>query len=133
LPRRHTTTGPTKFPSGTGAKLHFDQVLSEAPASVSSVYVGNLSPLTTAADLVRVFAPFNRGHSVEARIPPARGYGFVTLATHEYAASAISTLSNQGVFLHSRWLRLGWQKEREKPPLEHRSESLPLQQARHAH
>ncbi|GAC72588.1 FOG: RRM domain [Moesziomyces antarcticus T-34] len=131
LPRRHTTTGPTKFPSGTGAKLHFDQVLSEAPASVSSVYVGNLSPLTTAADLVRVFAPFNRGHSVEARIPPARGYGFVTLATHEYAASAISTLSNQGVFLHSRWLRLGWQKEREKPALEHRSESLPLQQARH--
>ncbi|TKY84940.1 hypothetical protein EX895_006020 [Sporisorium graminicola] len=139
LPRRHTTLAsqprlPSSLPTtlnqpANTAKYNYDAVLAEAPASQTSVYVGNISPLTTQQDLIRIFAPFNHGQPLEARIPPppGRGYGFVTLASHEQAASAICSLSIQGVFLHSRWLRFGWQKERGplQPTLQHRAESAP--------
>lgn len=139
LPRRHTTLAPqpripsnivTTNPAANTAKYNYDQVLAEAPASQTSVYVGNISPLTSQQDLIRIFAPFNHGQPVEARIPPppGRGYGFVTLASHEQAASAICSLSIQGVFMHSRWLRFGWQKDRsnlQPVKLQHRSESAP--------
>ncbi|KAJ9477564.1 Nuclear and cytoplasmic polyadenylated RNA-binding protein PUB1 [Pseudozyma hubeiensis] len=133
LPRRHTTLASqpqlstiTTNPANV-LKYSYDAVLSEAPSSQTSVYVGNISPLTSQPDLIRIFAPFNHGQPLEARIPPGRGYGFVTLASHEQAASAICTLSIQGVFMHSRWLRFGWQKDRHQalPKLQHRSESAP--------
>ncbi|EST06221.1 RNA recognition motif domain protein [Kalmanozyma brasiliensis GHG001] len=133
LPRRHTTLAsrpqfaPLQINPGSTAKYDYEQILAEAPASQTSVYVGNVSPLTSQQDLVRIFAPFNHGQPLEARIPPGRGYGFVTLASHAQAASAICTLSIQGVFMHSRWLRFGWQKDRNVPTnmLQHRSESAP--------
>lgn len=132
LPRRHTTLGSqpqlstiTRNPANI-LRYNYDRVVSEAPSSQTSVYVGNISPLTSQQDLVRIFSPFAHGHHLEARIPPGRGYGFVTLNTHEQAASAICTLSIQGVFMHSRWLRFGWQKNRPFPlPIQHRSESAP--------
>ncbi|SOV06617.1 related to PUB1 - major polyadenylated RNA-binding protein of nucleus and cytoplasm [Ustilago sp. UG-2017a] len=116
LPRRHTagfdsSTQPTN-PSLTHKT--YSQVLSSAPSPVlTSVYVGNLPPITSCQDLLRIFAPFNHGQPLEARIPSGRGYGFIKLASHEEAASAVCTLSIQGVFMHSRWLRFGWQKDRE--------------------
>ncbi|SPC60852.1 related to PUB1 - major polyadenylated RNA-binding protein of nucleus and cytoplasm [Ustilago sp. UG-2017b] len=116
LPRRHTagfdsSTQPTN-PSLTHKT--YSQVLSSAPSPVlTSVYVGNLPPLTSCQDLLRIFAPFNHGQPLEARIPSGRGYGFIKLASHEQAANAVCTLSIQGVFMHSRWLRFGWQKDRE--------------------
>lgn len=123
LPRRHTAVESSPQP-----KYNYGQILSEAPPHLTSVYVGNISPLTSRTDLLRIFAPFNHGQPLEARIPPGRGYGFVKLASHEQAASAICTLSFQGVFMHSRWLRFGWQKDREPgTALPHRSESAPVQ------
>lgn len=128
LPRRHT--GHEAYTTHAGradAKKHtYEQVLAEAPSpSLTSVYVGNVSPLTSREDLLRIFAPFNHGQPLEARIPPGRGYGFVTLASHEQAASAICTLSIQGVFMHSRWLRFGWQKERDPTRRPYRADSAP--------
>ncbi|CDS00900.1 hypothetical protein [Sporisorium scitamineum] len=109
LPRRHTTlASQPRIPSLTTnpystTKYNYDQVLAEAPAWQTSVYVGNISPLTTQQDLIRIFAPFNHGQRVEARIPPppGRGYGFVTLASHEQAASAICSLSIQATHVTS--------------------------------
>ncbi|SPO21695.1 related to PUB1 - major polyadenylated RNA-binding protein of nucleus and cytoplasm [Ustilago trichophora] len=141
LPRRHTdldhinqSSTPTDLSS---RQYNYSQILSAAPPSQTSVYVGNISPLTSESDLLRVFAPFNHGQPLEARIPPGRGYGFVTLASHEQAASAICTLSIQGVFMHSRWLKFGWQKDRHvlggvggaggRMPMPTRSESAPAQ------
>ena len=130
LPRRHTALDPPPAQSDVQRRYNYDEIAAAAPPSQTSVYVGNLSPLTSESDLVRVFAPFNHGHPLEARIPPRRGYGFVTLASHEQAASAICTLSIQGVFLHSRWLRFGWQKDRDMGTgrMGPRSESAPIQQ-----
>ena len=138
LPRRHTTlASQPRIPSAKATtslndtKYNYDQILSEAPATQTSVYVGNISPLTSTQDLSRIFAPFNHGQPLEIRIPPppGRGYAFVTLASHEQAASAICSLSIQGVFMHSRWLRFGWQKDRQLAPhpmmLAQRSESAP--------
>ncbi|CBQ70590.1 related to PUB1-major polyadenylated RNA-binding protein of nucleus and cytoplasm [Sporisorium reilianum SRZ2] len=126
LPRRHTTLASApRLPASTPT---YDQILASAPSTQTSVYVGNISPHTTPQDLVRIFAPFNHGQRVEARIPPppGRGYGFVTLTSHAQAASAICALSMQGVFLHSRWLRFGWQKDRGPGSrMQHRSESAP--------
>ncbi|SNX82571.1 related to PUB1 - major polyadenylated RNA-binding protein of nucleus and cytoplasm [Melanopsichium pennsylvanicum] len=115
LPRRHTAVDHTRtIANNLSRKFNYDEIVSAAPPTQTSVYVGNISPLTSESDLVRIFAPFNHGHPLEARIPHGRGYGFVTLASHEKAASAICTLSIQGVFMHSRWLRFGWQNDREK-------------------
>lgn len=124
LARRHTARDPTLT-----RNHNYAEVLADAPATLTSVYVGNISPLTNRDDLVRIFAPFNHGHPLEARIPAGKGYGFVKLASHEQAASAICTLSIQGVFMHSRWLRFGWQRERGEPGMMvQRADSAPTLQ-----
>lgn len=128
LPRRHTALDSQRQPTSLASKFNYKQVLDDAPASLTSVYVGNISPLTSREDLIRIFSPFNHGQPLEARIPAGRGYGFVKLASHEQAASAICTLSIQGVFMHSRWLRFGWQRDRGPGMLPHRSDSAPLLQ-----
>jgi len=62
----------------------------------SKLYVGNLSPSVTEADLQLLFSRIGAVTQVELKLDPAsrqsRGYAFVTMATPELAAVALREL-----------------------------------------
>src|SRR5262252_4848601 len=62
----------------------------------SRLYVGNLSPSVTEADLRLLFSRIGAVTEVELKLDPAtrqsRGYAFVTMATPELAAAALREL-----------------------------------------
>ena len=62
----------------------------------SKLYVGNLSPSVTEADLRLLFSRIGAVTEVQLKLDPAthqsRGYGFVTMATPELAAAALREL-----------------------------------------
>ncbi|KWU45887.1 RNA-binding domain-containing protein, partial [Rhodotorula sp. JG-1b] len=84
-----------------------DAVINQAPAHNTTVYVGNLVPYATQADLAPLFQSI--GHVFEIRLQADRGFAFVKYATHELAASAIVNLN--GTMVHGRPLKLSWGKE----------------------
>jgi len=77
-------------------------------ATGRTVYVGNLVPYCTQADLIPLFQSI--GYLSEIRMQADRGFAFVKLDTHEHAAMAIVQL--QGQMVHGRPIKCSWGKDR---------------------
>ena len=88
--------------------MSYDQVITQTPDYNTTVYVGNLIPYTTQADLIPVFQGY--GYIVEIRMQADRGFAFVKLDTHANAALAITHLQNQMV--HGRPIKCSWGKDK---------------------
>lgn len=88
--------------------LSYDAVAAMAPEHNSTVYVGNLIPFVTQADLIPLFQGY--GYIVEIRMQSDRGFAFVKLDTHHNAAMAITHLQNQMV--HGRGIKCSWGKDK---------------------
>lgn len=105
-----TRIGGAPAPSNfTGGPLDYETVLKQTPAYNTTVYVGNLIPYTSQADLVPLFQGY--GYIVEIRMQADRGFAFVKLDTHENASLAIVQLQNQ--LVHGRPVKCSWGKDRE--------------------
>jgi nucleolysin TIA-1/TIAR len=92
----------------TGGPLSYDQVVQQTPAYNTTVYVGNLVPYCTQADLIPLFQSI--GYLSEIRMQADRGFAFVKLDTHEHASMAIVQL--QGQMVHGRPIKCSWGKDR---------------------
>lgn len=94
--------------------LTYEQVSQSSPPHNTTVYIGNLHPMTTQEDIAALFA--NISYVREVRIQSERGYGFAVLDTHDAATTAICQLGTvaggPGIQLHGRVLRLSWGKDR---------------------
>ncbi|KAJ6574845.1 hypothetical protein B0H19DRAFT_1126001 [Mycena capillaripes] len=91
-----------------GGPLSYEAVVQQTPAYNSTVYVGNLVPYCTQADLIPLFQSI--GYLSEIRMQADRGFAFVKLDTHEHAAMAIVQLQGQNV--HGRPIKCSWGKDR---------------------
>lgn len=91
-----------------GGPLSYETVVSQTPAYNTTVYVGNLVPYCTQADLIPLFQSI--GYLSEIRMQADRGFAFVKLDTHENAAMAIVQL--QGQLVHGRPIKCSWGKDR---------------------
>lgn len=91
-----------------GGPLSYEAVLAQTPAYNTTVYVGNLVPYCTQADLIPLFQSI--GYLSEIRMQADRGFAFVKLDTHEHAAMAIVQL--QGQMVHGRSIKCSWGKDR---------------------
>lgn len=91
-----------------GGPLSYESVVQQTPAFNSTVYVGNLVPYCTQADLIPLFQSI--GYLQEIRMQSDRGFAFVKLDTHENAAMAIVQL--QGQLVHGRPIKCSWGKDR---------------------
>ncbi|KAF7306697.1 hypothetical protein MIND_00461400 [Mycena indigotica] len=91
-----------------GGPMSYEATLSQTPAYNSTVYVGNLVPYCTQADLIPLFQSI--GYLSEIRMQADRGFAFVKLDTHEHAAQAIVQLQGQNV--HGRPIKCSWGKDR---------------------
>ncbi|KAH8998747.1 hypothetical protein EDB86DRAFT_759406 [Lactarius hatsudake] len=111
-----TSTGSPISSSGTapapmnflGGPLSYETVVQQTPAYNTTVYVGNLVPYCTQADLIPLFQSI--GYLSEIRMQADRGFAFVKLDTHEHAAMAIVQL--QGQMVHGRPIKCSWGKDR---------------------
>ncbi len=65
----------------------YESVLAQTSAYNTTVYVGNLVPYCTQADLIPLFQSI--GYLSEIRMQADRGFAFVKLDNHEHAAMAI--------------------------------------------
>jgi len=111
----HTASGPIGGAGGApapinfqGGPLSYESVVQQTPAYNSTVYVGNLVPYCTQADLIPLFQSI--GYLSEIRMQADRGFAFVKLDTHEHAAMAIVQL--QGQMVHGRPIKCSWGKDR---------------------
>ncbi|GJJ09427.1 hypothetical protein Clacol_003649 [Clathrus columnatus] len=91
-----------------GGPLSYESVVQQTPAFNTTVYVGNLVPYCTQADLIPLFQSI--GYLQEIRMQSDRGFAFVKLDTHENAAMAIVQL--QGQLVHGRPIKCSWGKDR---------------------
>lgn len=91
------------------AAAGYDGYASQGADTNSTVYVGNLIPYTTQADLIPLFQGY--GYIVEIRMQADRGFAFVKLDTHQHAAMAITNLQNQ--LVHGRPIKCSWGKDKE--------------------
>ncbi|TEB39162.1 hypothetical protein FA13DRAFT_450218 [Coprinellus micaceus] len=91
-----------------GGPLSYETVVSQTAPYNSTVYVGNLVPYCTQADLIPLFQSI--GYLSEIRMQADRGFAFVKLDTHEHAAMAIVQL--QGQMVHGRPIKCSWGKDR---------------------
>jgi nucleolysin TIA-1/TIAR len=91
-----------------GGPLSYESVVQQTPAYNTTVYVGNLVPYCTQADLIPLFQSI--GYLSEIRMQADRGFAFVKLDTHEHAAMAIVQL--QGVTVQGRPIKCSWGKDR---------------------
>ena len=94
-------------PPAYGGALSYESVAAQTPDFNSTVYVGNLIPYTTQADLMPVFQGY--GYIVEMRMQADRGFAFVKLDSHQNAALAITNLQN--TLVHGRPIRCSWGKD----------------------
>jgi len=101
-----TAPAPINF---QGGPLSYEAVVQQTPAYNSTVYVGNLVPFCTQADLIPLFQSI--GYLSEIRMQADRGFAFVKLDTHEHAAMAIVQL--QGQMVHGRSIKCSWGKDRQ--------------------
>lgn len=88
--------------------LSYEVVVRQAPSWQSTIYVGNLSPYTSTAELLPLLQSF--GYIVGFKHQPDRGYAFVKYDGHEVATIAILQLS--GYPIAGRALKVGWGKSR---------------------
>lgn len=100
--------GPPAPMNFQGGPLSYEAVLQQTPAHNTTVYVGNLVPYCTQADLIPLFQSI--GYLSEIRMQADRGFAFVKLDTHEHAAMAIVQL--QGQMVHGRPIKCSWGKDR---------------------
>jgi len=100
-----TAPAPINF---QGGPLSYETVINQTPAFNTTVYVGNLVPYTTQADLIPLFQSI--GYLSEIRMQADRGFAFVKLDTHEHAALAIVQL--QGQMINGRPIKCSWGKDR---------------------
>jgi len=108
-PPRPTGAGGAPAPINfQGGPLTYESVVGQTPQYNSTVYVGNLVPYTTQADLIPLFQSI--GYLQEIRMQADRGFAFVKLDTHEHAAMAIIQL--QGQMVHGRPIKCSWGKDR---------------------
>jgi nucleolysin TIA-1/TIAR len=108
-PARPTGMGGAPAPINfSGGPLSYDSVIGQTPNFNSTVYVGNLVPYCTQADLIPLFQSI--GYLQEIRMQADRGFAFVKLDTHEHAAMAIVQL--QGQMVHGRPIKCSWGKDR---------------------
>ncbi|KAF8323120.1 RNA-binding domain-containing protein [Clavulina sp. PMI_390] len=91
-----------------GGPLSYETVVTQTPSFNTTVYVGNLVPYCTQADLIPLFQSI--GYLSEIRMQSDRGFAFVKLDTHENAAMAIVQL--QGQLVHGRPIKCSWGKDR---------------------
>lgn len=91
-----------------GGPLSYETVVGQTAPYNSTVYVGNLVPYCTQADLIPLFQSI--GYLSEIRMQADRGFAFVKLDTHEHAAMAIVQL--QGQMVHGRPIKCSWGKDR---------------------
>ncbi|KNZ73506.1 Nucleolysin TIAR [Termitomyces sp. J132] len=91
-----------------GGPLSYESVVQQTPSYNTTVYVGNLVPYCTQADLIPLFQSI--GYLSEIRMQADRGFAFVKLDTHEHAAMAIVQL--QGQMVHGRPIKCSWGKDR---------------------
>ncbi|CAA7266636.1 unnamed protein product [Cyclocybe aegerita] len=91
-----------------GGPLSYEAVVQQTPSFNTTVYVGNLVPYCTQADLIPLFQSI--GYLSEIRMQADRGFAFVKLDTHEHAAMAIVQL--QGQMVHGRPIKCSWGKDR---------------------
>jgi nucleolysin TIA-1/TIAR len=104
-PSMSSAPAPINF---QGGPLSYEAVVQQTPAYNSTVYVGNLVPYCTQADLIPLFQSI--GYLSEIRMQADRGFAFVKLDTHEHAAMAIVQLQGQNV--HGRPIKCSWGKDR---------------------
>lgn len=100
-----TAPAPINF---QGGPLSYEAVVQQTPSYNTTVYVGNLVPYCTQADLIPLFQSI--GYLSEIRMQADRGFAFVKLDTHEHAAMAIVQL--QGQMVHGRSIKCSWGKDR---------------------
>lgn len=91
-----------------GGPQSYDTIITQTPSYNSTVYVGNLVPYCTQADLIPLFQSI--GYLSEIRMQSDRGFAFVKLDSHENAAMAIIQL--QGQLVHGRPIKCSWGKDR---------------------
>jgi nucleolysin TIA-1/TIAR len=91
-----------------GGPLSYETVVQQTAPYNTTVYVGNLVPYCTQADLIPLFQSI--GYLSEIRMQADRGFAFVKLDTHEHAAMAIVQL--QGQMVHGRPIKCSWGKDR---------------------
>jgi nucleolysin TIA-1/TIAR len=96
------------FVPPTKPSLNYNQVLNQASAYHTTVYVGGIPPNCTIDMLTPVFQPY--GHLVDIRVTPERGFAFVRYDSHENAATAISYV--HGLVLNGCKLKLSWGKDK---------------------
>ena len=94
--------------SAPNGPASYESILQQSPPYNTTVYVGNLVPYCTQADLIPLFQTI--GYLSEIRMQADRGFAFVKLDTHENAAMAIVQL--QGQLVHGRPIRCSWGKDR---------------------
>lgn len=105
-PMAHQAPPPASYsPAPT---LSYDVVAAQTPEFNTTVYVGNLIPYVSQADLIPLFQGY--GYIVEIRMQADRGFAFVKLDSHHNAAMAITHLQNQPV--HGRGIKCSWGKDK---------------------
>jgi nucleolysin TIA-1/TIAR len=105
----HTAPPPSIGGSYSPAPtLSYEAVAAQTPEYNATVYVGNLIPFVTQADLIPLFQGY--GYIVEIRMQSDRGFAFVKLDSHHNAAMAITHLQNQMV--HGRGIKCSWGKDK---------------------
>ncbi|CAA0821169.1 Oligouridylate-binding protein 1B [Striga hermonthica] len=83
---------------------------SDAPENnpqYTTMYVGNLAPEVTQADLHRHFHAFGAGSIEEVRVQRDKGFGFVRYSTHAEAAMAIS-MGNTQSYMYGKQIKCSW-------------------------
>ena len=90
-----------------GGPLSYETVVQQTPGYNTTVYVGNLAPSCTQADLIPLFQ--STGYLYKIRMQADRGFAFVELDTHEHAAMAIVQL--QGQMVHGSPIKCSWGKD----------------------
>ncbi|PIG89258.1 hypothetical protein AARAC_007471, partial [Aspergillus arachidicola] len=86
--------------------LSYESIVQQAPQDQTTVYLGNLVPYCTQADLIPFFQPVGYIQSIEMETD--QGIASVRLDTHENAAMAITLL--QGKLVHGRPINCSWKK-----------------------
>ena len=103
VPTRSGGTAPARM-NFLGGPLVYETVVRQTDKDNITVYVGNLDPYCTQADLIPLFQSI--GYLSELRMHADRGFAFVKLDTHEHAAMAIIEL--HGHMVHGRPIKCSW-------------------------
>ena len=107
-----SNVGSASPPSGAAPAQkrsnNYEEVLAQAPATNTTVYIGNIPADTVEVALYALFAPF--GEIEEVRIQQGRCFGFLRFHTHEQAANAI--LGSADMAIAGQRIRCSWGKQK---------------------